>query len=179
MCPTGVVAAGVLHVFVGHSGLAHERAVLDATPRDALVAAPADAEPLRDETLELLFLCCHPALSPPSQMALTLREVCGLTTTEIASACSWSRKRRWVSASHAPSIGCGKPPEPSPVLGVDERGAAGAGRGMLCDRIDAEGQAGAGFNSAWSLFRPRRMRPLTVPGGSPSFLAISVCVSWP
>jgi predicted RNA polymerase sigma factor len=63
-----------------------EQAVLDATPRDALVAAPADAEPLRDDTLELLFLCCHPALAPPSQMALTLRAVCGLTTAEIASA---------------------------------------------------------------------------------------------
>ena len=63
-----------------------ERAVIDATPRDALVAAPADAEPWRDDTLELLFLCCHPALAPPSQMALTLRAVCGLTTAEIASA---------------------------------------------------------------------------------------------
>jgi RNA polymerase sigma factor (sigma-70 family) len=63
-----------------------EQAVVDATPRDALVAAPADAEPLRDDTLELLFLCCHPALAPPSQMALTLRAVCGLTTGEIASA---------------------------------------------------------------------------------------------
>jgi RNA polymerase sigma factor (sigma-70 family) len=63
-----------------------EQAVLDATPRDALVAAPADAEPLRDDTLELLFLCCNPALAPPSQMALTLRAVCGLTTAEIAHA---------------------------------------------------------------------------------------------
>jgi RNA polymerase sigma factor (sigma-70 family) len=63
-----------------------EQAVLDATPRDALVAAPADAEPLGDDTLELLFLCCHSALAPPSQMALTLRAVCGLTTAEIASA---------------------------------------------------------------------------------------------
>jgi predicted RNA polymerase sigma factor len=37
-------------------------------------------------TLVLLFLCCHPALSPPSQLALTLRAVGGLTTTEIAAA---------------------------------------------------------------------------------------------
>ena len=36
--------------------------------------------------LVLLFLCCHPALSPPSQLALTLRAVGGLTTTEIAAA---------------------------------------------------------------------------------------------
>jgi len=39
-----------------------------------------------DDTLTLLFLCCHPSLSPPSQVALTLRAVGGLTTTEIAKA---------------------------------------------------------------------------------------------
>jgi RNA polymerase sigma factor (sigma-70 family) len=39
-----------------------------------------------DDTLTLLFLCCHPALSPASQIALTLRAVGGLTTAEIASA---------------------------------------------------------------------------------------------
>jgi RNA polymerase sigma factor (sigma-70 family) len=42
--------------------------------------------PEHDDTLTLLFLCCHPALSPPSQVALTLRAVGGLTTAEIASA---------------------------------------------------------------------------------------------
>jgi RNA polymerase sigma factor (sigma-70 family) len=40
----------------------------------------------RDDTLTLLFLCCHPSLSPPSQLALTLRAVGGLSTAEIASA---------------------------------------------------------------------------------------------
>jgi predicted RNA polymerase sigma factor len=44
--------------------------------------APADG----GDTLVLLFLCCHPALSPPSQLALTLRAVGGLTTTQIAAA---------------------------------------------------------------------------------------------
>ena len=39
-----------------------------------------------DDTLKLLFLCCHPAVSPPSQVALTLRAVGGLTTAQIASA---------------------------------------------------------------------------------------------
>ncbi|MBL8951027.1 MAG: sigma-70 family RNA polymerase sigma factor [Myxococcaceae bacterium] len=39
-----------------------------------------------DDTLLLLFMCCHPALSGPSQVALTLRAVCGLTTAEIAKA---------------------------------------------------------------------------------------------
>ncbi|WP_051753042.1 RNA polymerase sigma factor [Streptosporangium amethystogenes] len=63
-----------------------ERAALDALPRDALVAPPPDAEEVRDDLLELLFLCCHPALTAPSQLALTLRAVAGLTTGEIAAA---------------------------------------------------------------------------------------------
>jgi RNA polymerase sigma factor (sigma-70 family) len=40
----------------------------------------------RDDTLVLLFLCCHPALSPPAQLALTLRAVGGLSTAQIAAA---------------------------------------------------------------------------------------------
>ena len=40
----------------------------------------------QDDTLVLLFMCCHPALTPPSAIALTLRAVGGLTTAEIASA---------------------------------------------------------------------------------------------
>ncbi|HJS94621.1 MAG TPA: sigma-70 family RNA polymerase sigma factor [Solirubrobacteraceae bacterium] len=48
---------------------------------------PADERPLEgDDTLTLLFLCCHPALSTASQIALTLRAVGGLTTAEIARA---------------------------------------------------------------------------------------------
>jgi RNA polymerase sigma factor (sigma-70 family) len=46
----------------------------------------AAAEPPGDDTLVLLLLCCHPALSPPSQLALTLRAVGGLTTAQIAAA---------------------------------------------------------------------------------------------
>ena len=46
----------------------------------------AENENLEDDTLRLVFTCCHPALSPDAQVALTLREVCGLTTEEIASA---------------------------------------------------------------------------------------------
>ncbi|MEM6353923.1 MAG: RNA polymerase sigma factor [Cyanobacteria bacterium P01_D01_bin.14] len=41
---------------------------------------------VEDDRLRLIFTCCHPALSPEAQVALTLREVCGLTTEEIASA---------------------------------------------------------------------------------------------
>ncbi|MGH8135749.1 MAG: RNA polymerase sigma factor [Steroidobacteraceae bacterium] len=48
--------------------------------------ADADDEPLEDDRLRLIFTCCHPALGPDAQVALTLREVCGLTTEEIASA---------------------------------------------------------------------------------------------
>ncbi|MGE0816334.1 MAG: RNA polymerase sigma factor [Vicinamibacterales bacterium] len=52
-----------------------------ADPPDA---APDDA--VDDDRLRLIFTCCHPALQPEARMALTLREVCGLTTEEIARA---------------------------------------------------------------------------------------------
>jgi RNA polymerase sigma-70 factor (ECF subfamily) len=45
-----------------------------------------DHEGLEDDRLRLIFTCCHPALPPDAQVALTLREVCGLTTEEIARA---------------------------------------------------------------------------------------------
>src|SRR5215218_809874 len=60
--------------------------------REATVAAlesseyPTPPAPAADDTLALLFLCCHPVLSPPSQVALTLRAVGGLTTAEIGRA---------------------------------------------------------------------------------------------
>jgi RNA polymerase sigma-70 factor (ECF subfamily) len=52
------------------------------------IAAPEDtpAEDIEDDRLRLIFTCCHPALQPDAQVALTLREVCGLTTEEIAHA---------------------------------------------------------------------------------------------
>lgn len=68
------------------------------TPVDAFVAPPPGEDPAgagpaargrapsEDDTLTLLFLCCHPALSPAAQIALTLRAVGGLTTAEIARA---------------------------------------------------------------------------------------------
>jgi RNA polymerase sigma-70 factor (ECF subfamily) len=49
-------------------------------------AAWADEESVEDDRLRLVFTCCHPALAPDAQVALTLREVCGLTTEEIARA---------------------------------------------------------------------------------------------
>jgi RNA polymerase sigma-70 factor (ECF subfamily) len=55
---------------------------------ESLAAQSADTEldSVEDDQLRLIFTCCHPALSPDAQVALTLREVCGLTTEETASA---------------------------------------------------------------------------------------------
>src|SRR5215470_8591013 len=69
------------------------RARFDGAQRD-LVAhmesrvndAPPGDEEIEDDRLRLIFTCCHPALPPEGQVALTLREVCGLTTEEIARA---------------------------------------------------------------------------------------------
>ena len=55
--------------------------------RDPLAADPSvPGEDVEDDRLRLIFTCCHPGLSPDAQVALTLREVCGLTTEEIARA---------------------------------------------------------------------------------------------
>ncbi|GIG56796.1 RNA polymerase sigma24 factor [Longispora fulva] len=58
------------------------------TPADGLLAPAADDPGVHaaDDTLTLLFLCCHPALTPASRIALTLRAVGGLSTAEIARA---------------------------------------------------------------------------------------------
>jgi len=65
-----------------------EEAVGTRIPRDQYLAPAADAPtaPETDDTLTLLFLCCHPALTPAAQIPLTLRAVGGLTTAEIARA---------------------------------------------------------------------------------------------
>ena len=65
-----------------------EETVAARSPADELVTPGPDADlpAANDDTLTLLFLCCHPALSPPSQVALTLRAVGGLTTTQVARA---------------------------------------------------------------------------------------------
>jgi RNA polymerase sigma-70 factor (ECF subfamily) len=56
---------------------------LGAETRDA---ATFDDESIADDRLRLIFTCCHPALPPEARVALTLRELCGLTTEEIAHA---------------------------------------------------------------------------------------------
>jgi RNA polymerase sigma factor (sigma-70 family) len=64
-----------------------EQLVVSLIPMDEQIALAADdAEPERDDTLDLLFMCCHPSLSSSSQVALTLRAIGGLTTLEIAKA---------------------------------------------------------------------------------------------
>jgi len=63
-----------------------ERFMFGAPPSELLRVPGQDAGTGTDDTLVLLLLCCHPALTPPSQIALTLRAVGGLTTAQIASA---------------------------------------------------------------------------------------------
>jgi len=63
-----------------------EDVVAQGTPSDRWRAPAADSDIPSDDTLVLLFLCCHPSLTPASQVALALRAVGGLTTEEIARA---------------------------------------------------------------------------------------------
>ena len=69
------------------------RARFDGAQRDLIAHIESrvnevslDDEEIEDDRLRLVFTCCHPALAPEGQVALTLREVCGLTTEEIARA---------------------------------------------------------------------------------------------
>jgi RNA polymerase sigma-70 factor (ECF subfamily) len=79
---------------------------LDETHAETLAAGTAarEADEIEDDRLRLIFTCCHPALAPDAQVALTLREVCGLTTEEIAHAyltptpALASRRRRWAAS---------------------------------------------------------------------------------
>lgn len=63
----------------------HQMEALSAAPGTPGAGGPRDAG-LEDDRLRLIFTCCHPALAPDARIALTLREVCGLTTEEIARA---------------------------------------------------------------------------------------------
>ena len=64
----------------------HAQAALLHARQEAAGAEPAEEGPVRDDRLRLLFTCCHPALSPAAQIALTLRLLGGLSTPEIAHA---------------------------------------------------------------------------------------------
>src|SRR5579885_1583600 len=65
------------------ASLAEVAKEIDTTTGDPL---EDEEEPIGDDRLRLIFTCCHPALRPEAQTALTLREVCGLTTEEVARA---------------------------------------------------------------------------------------------
>ena len=108
-----------------------EAVVVGLIPFDEQLAlAPDEAGAAeRDDTLDLLFMCCHPALSPSSAIALTLRAVGGLTTHEIAKAFlvpeatmaqRISRAKGTIQASGVPFA------TPSPA---EPRGRAWAGAG--------------------------------------------------
>ncbi|MFE6055206.1 RNA polymerase sigma factor [Kitasatospora sp. NPDC056446] len=106
-----------------------------ATPQSALLAPAADApDPSADDSLALLFLCCHPALPVPSRIALTLRAVGGLTTAQIAAAFlvpETTMAQRISRAKQTLRAAGGRlaPPEGSARLGEDgEDGEDGAAR---------------------------------------------------
>jgi len=61
-------------------------AAVDEVQLENLEAGDPEAHQIEDDRLRLVFTCCHPALAPDAQVALTLREVCGLKTEEIAHA---------------------------------------------------------------------------------------------
>jgi len=65
---------------------ASQAAIAEQLGVEAREAATFEDESIEDDRLRLIFTCCHPALPPETRVALTLREVCGLTTEEIAHA---------------------------------------------------------------------------------------------
>jgi len=67
----------------------HDQSLVELAMRIETMAPESplpDRECIEDDRLRLIFTCCHPALSPEARAALTLREVCGLTTEEVARA---------------------------------------------------------------------------------------------
>jgi RNA polymerase sigma-70 factor (ECF subfamily) len=83
-----LVSAGRFKAIDGIRRMARFTALDDVAEQIEAMAAEEAEEPetLEDDQLRLIFTCCHPALAPDAQIALTLREVCGLTTEEIAHA---------------------------------------------------------------------------------------------
>jgi RNA polymerase sigma-70 factor (ECF subfamily) len=84
-----LVSAGRFKAIDGIRRNARFVAMADVAEQVEAIAddSPAwDPDDIEDDRLRLIFTCCHPALAPDAQVALTLREVCGLTTEEIARA---------------------------------------------------------------------------------------------
>lgn len=65
---------------------ASQAKIVEQLERGAVGKTVESEDGLEDDQLRLIFICCHPALAPEGRVALTLREVCGLTTEEVASA---------------------------------------------------------------------------------------------
>ena len=85
-----LVSAGRFKAIDGIRRLSRFDAIDDVADEVEAIAddapAPWETEVIEDDRLRLIFTCCHPALSAEAQIALTLREVCGLATEEIAQA---------------------------------------------------------------------------------------------
>lgn len=85
-----LVSTGRFKAIDGLRRRARYDASLNELAKDMEAATGAATEPdeasIEDDRLRLIFTCCHPALKPEAQLALTLREVCGLTTEEVARA---------------------------------------------------------------------------------------------
>ena len=86
-----LVSTGRFKAIDGMRRRARQDASLDELAKQIESTTSLDGEPQEDERLEddrlrLIFTCCHPTLAPEAQVAMTLREVCGLTTEEIARA---------------------------------------------------------------------------------------------
>jgi DNA-directed RNA polymerase specialized sigma24 family protein len=129
---------------------------VDAPAADEVVtggAAP-DGDPGGDDTLRLLILCCHPALSRPSQVALSLRAVAGLTVEQIAAARPRRGGRRaGAHAAHPRAL-------PRPDRRVRRPRTAGrAGPRPVAPRAGGRGRRPAGDDVA-----ARARGPLPTPG---------------
>ena len=84
---------------------------LAGVPADGIALEPDGLPEISDDRLRLIFTCCHPALAPEAQVALTLRLVCGLTTGEVARmflvqestmAARLTRAKKKIAAAHIP-----------------------------------------------------------------------------
>ena len=119
----------------------------DATT-DAAVGRRAIVE---DDRLRLIFTCCHPALPPDAQVALTLREVCGLTTEEIARA--FLDRAAHAGAAHRARQG-EDPRRAHSVRGAVARPTCPSGWTACCTSIYLVFNEGYSASSGESLTRP-------------------------
>ena len=118
-----------------------------------------DDEAVEDDRLRLIFTCCHPALPPDAQIALTLREVCGLTTEEIARA-FLSPAPTWRSGSSGPRPRS-KPrvsPIRSPRAATSRSGSRRCSTSSTCRRLGRTDEAIDSYQRALDLTRQEPQR---------------------